>query len=370
MRRGGWWSKTWALRHRREGGCVFLTVGNHCRLHERFGAEVKPFACRLFPFLLIPASNQWRVGLRYSCPSAAANVGKLVTAYESDLKDLAQLLEKHVGRSADSAPCPALQAGQKVSWSDLMRIVEALKEIVQNRGARLEWRLRKCLALARICRQSRFENISGGRLDEFLRLVASGLDDEVPHDPNQVSAPGWLGRVLFRTLLAIFARKDRGNNQGPAARTPWSRVHAAWRFVRGKGPVPRLNNFLPETTFEIVNQSPSLPQITDETLERYYLSKMDSLQFCGPPNFDLSFWDGLDSLIFTFPVISWLARAFGNMDPVEAVQKAILLTDNHFGGNPLLGHRHNRFFMRTLAQRGELEKLVAWQSKNTSPFSG
>ena len=53
-------SNQWRLAHRPDGGCVFLTSGNRCRLEERFGAEVKPFVCRLFPFVLIPAGNHWR----------------------------------------------------------------------------------------------------------------------------------------------------------------------------------------------------------------------------------------------------------------------------------------------------------------------
>ncbi len=96
--------KQWRLKHRPDGGCVFLTKANHCRLQERFGAEVKPFVCRLFPFVLIPAGNQWRVGMRYSCPSAAANLGRPVVDAEKDLVNLAYLLEHHEGRSADSAP--------------------------------------------------------------------------------------------------------------------------------------------------------------------------------------------------------------------------------------------------------------------------
>ena len=315
VRRGGWWSKSWALKHRPEGGCVFLTAGNHCRLHERFGPEVKPFACRLFPFVLVPAGKEWRVGVRFSCPSSAGNTGRRVTEYDSDLVYLAHLLEKHTGRSGASAPAPPLQAGQQVPWPDLLRFVSALVEIVEDRDDRLERRLRKCLALARVCRQARFDKVSGGRLDEFLRLLRSGLDEEVPRDPADVPSPGWVGRVLFRTLLAIFARKDRGHNQGPAARGRLGRLWAGWRFVRGRGRVPRVNSFLPETTFEAVASGAALSPEIDATLERYYVTKLHSLQFCGPPNFNLPFWAGLESLALTLPVILWLTRALAPLGP-------------------------------------------------------
>ncbi len=361
--RKSWWTGTWTLKHRREGGCVFLTAGNRCRLHERFGAEVKPFACRLFPFLLIPAGNHWRVGVRFSCPSAAENKGRDVAGHQRDLAALALQLEKHTGRSGDSAPPPPLQAGQVVPWPDVVRLVEALVEIVEDRRDRLERRLRKCLALAHVCRRARFENVSGGRLSEFLKLVGAGLDGEVPRDAAELPPPGWIGRVLFRTLLAIFARKDRGLNRGPAVCSRLGRIYSGWRFVRGRGRVPAVNQFLPETTFEEVDSRPGLPPEADEILERYYLVKLNSLQFCGPPNFDLPFWAGLDTLVLTLPMILWLAKAFSPLPPVPAVQTAIRLVDDHFGGNPILGFRLIRFFLRTLAQRGELEKLVAWHSR-------
>ena len=360
--RKGWWSGRWALRHRPDGGCVFLTKANRCRLHERFGAEIKPFACRLFPFLLIPAGNHWRVGVRFSCPSALENKGRAVSEYAGDLAHFAQLLEKHEGRSGESAPPPPLQTGQQLPWPDVLRFVETLVRIVEDRGDRLERRLRKCLALARLSRAARFDDLSGGRLVEFLNVVRTGLDGEVPRKVTDLMPPSWIGWVLFRTLLAVYARKDRGPLQGPAVQSRWGRLRSGWRFVRGRGRVPRVNNLLPDTTFEEVETRPGLPEEIDALLEHYYLIKLNSLQFCGPPNFELPFWSGLESLAFTLPVILWLAKAFTNLTPVEAVRKAILLVDDHFGGNPALGFRHNRFFLRTQAQRGELEKLIAWYS--------
>ncbi len=360
----GWGSKNWKLNHRPDGGCVFLTTSNHCRLQERFGAHVKPFVCRLFPFVLIPAGNHWRVGMRFSCPSAAANQGGPVTASEKDLVHLSRLLEQHVGRSADSAPPPLLQAGQQLSWPDVCRLVQALLEIVQDRSDRLERRLRKCLAVARVYSQTRLDELRGNRLSEYLQAVRAGVETEVPRAAVDVPPPDWLlGRVLFRLLLAIFARRDRNVHRASGIRSRLGRVHAAWRFVRGRGPVPRVNEFLPETSFEAVEQCSGMLPEMDETLERYYVVKLNSLQFCGPPNFNLPFWDGLESLVLTLPMILWLRRAIVGPSPVQAVQQAIQLVDDHFGGNPMLSFPHFRFLQRTLAQHGQLEKLVAWYSR-------
>jgi lysine-N-methylase len=367
--RRGWWPKQWALRRRSDGSCVFLTSANRCRLHERFGPDAKPFVCKLFPFILIPAGNHWRVGLRFACPSSAGNKGRRLKEHDGELVPLAQMLEKHVGQSAESAPPPPLQPGQQVPWSDLVRFVQVLVEMVQDRSDRLERRLRKCLALASLCRQARFDKLTGDRLTEFLGFVRIGIDSEVPRSAAELPPPGWLGRVMFRTLLAVFARKDQGQYRGPATQSAWRRVLAGWRFVRGKGRVPRVNTLLAETTFEEVEQRPGPSAEMEETLERYYLVKLMSIQFCGPANFNQPFWNGLEALLQTMPMIGWLTRALSppvaepGVPALTALEKAIFLVDDHFGGNPILGAAHNRFFVRTLSQRGELEKLIAWYSR-------
>jgi len=356
-------NRNWKLTHRPDGGCVFLTTGNRCRIQERFGADAKPFVCRLFPFVLIPAGNHWRVGMRFSCPSAAANRGRPVADAEKELVHLSLLLEQHVGRSAESAPPPLLRAGQRLSWPDVCRVVQLLVEIVQDRSDRLERRLRKCLAVARVCEQTEFDALQGNRLSKYLRAVHNAVEAEVPREAADLPPPDRLfGGVLFRALLAIYARGDRDVYRASGVRRRLGRVLAGWRFVRGCGPVPLVNEFLPETSFQEAERRGGLFPEMDETLERYYLVKLNSLQFCGPPNFGLPLLAGLDSLVLTLPMILWLRRAFTDQPPVKAVQQAIQLVDNHFGGDRMLGFPHIQYLVRILAERGELEKLVAWYS--------
>jgi lysine-N-methylase len=257
-----------------------------------------------------------------------------------------------------------LQAGQQLSWPDVCRVVEVLVEIVQDRGDYLERRLRKCLAVARVGRQTQFDGLQGNRLSKYMQAVKNAVETEVPRAAVDLPPPDLLlGRVLFRVLLAIFARRDRDVYGASRIRSRLGRVLAGWRFVRGRGPVPRVNEFLPETRFEAVERCTGMLPEMDETLERYYVVKLNSLQFCGPPNFNLPLWAGLESLVLTLPMILWLRRAFTDVSPVKAVQQAIQLVDDHFGGNPMLGFPHIQYLQRTLAQRGELEKLVAWYSR-------
>lgn len=302
--------------------------------------------------------------MRFSCPSAAANSGRRVADAEKDLVHLSRLLEQHVGRSADSAPPPSLQVGQELSWPDVCRLVEVLVEIVQDRSQRLERRLRICLAVGRVCSQTNFEALHGNRLSKYLEAVRRAVATEVPSAPADVSPPDQLlGMVPFRVLLAIYARRDRDVFGASGIRRRLGRVLEGWRFVRGRGAVPRVNDILPKTSFAKIERCSGMPLELDETLERYYVVKLNLLQSCGSPNFDLPLLAGLESLALTLPMILWLLQAFTDPSPVQAVQQAIQLVDDRLGGSPMPGFPHVQYLLRTLAQRGQLEKLVAWYSR-------
>src|SRR5262245_20383590 len=93
VRFGPWWRRRYRLNARGNGLCVFLSPEGRCRIHERFGGAAKPLVCRAYPFMLVPAGDQWRVGLRYACPSAAANRGRALPEHDADLARLAAELE-------------------------------------------------------------------------------------------------------------------------------------------------------------------------------------------------------------------------------------------------------------------------------------
>jgi lysine-N-methylase len=362
-RDGPWWSRQYVLRHR-DGACIFLSAQGRCRIHERFGAEAKPFACQLYPFVLLPAGDHWRVGLRFACPSVAASKGRPLAEHRSEIDRYAAALAKREGMDETPSPAPPLQAGQRVEWPDLLRFVSILLTLLGDRRDRVHRRLRKCLALKRLCRQARFDQLTGKRLTEFLQVVSAGLETEVPADPAALPPPSWVGRVLFRPVLGLYARQDRGLDRGLAARGRLALLWAGWRFTVGKGTVPRVHGRLPETTFERLEEPLGpLPDDAEQVLERYYTMKVGSLQFCGAGNFHFPFWEGLEALALTFPAILWQTRAFAELPRATAVERAVGIVDHHFGYNRQLRGPHQRLALRILARRGELEKLIGWYSR-------
>src|SRR5919201_5363928 len=94
---GPWWARRYHLSHRGDGSCIFLSEQGRCRIHEKFGYDTKPLPCRLFPFVLAPAGDHWRVGMRFACPSAADNKGRPVPGHGERLKQFAAELAQREG---------------------------------------------------------------------------------------------------------------------------------------------------------------------------------------------------------------------------------------------------------------------------------
>ena len=196
-------------------------------------------------------------------------------------------------------------------------------------------------------------------------MMSAATQDDVP-EAARVPAPTWVGRMLFRQMIALYSRKDNGPDTGIASRSRWIRIRSAWRFARGKGEIPKLHAKIPTATFADVERSAGpLPPEIEALLLRYYRVKVESLQFCGPTNFHRSYWEGLDSLLLTFPAILWLTRVFarGSLDRVDAAKLALRLVDDSFGFNKLLDVGLQAWAIRTLADRGEVAKLIAHYSE-------
>lgn len=368
VRTGPPWARQWQLNHRADGSCVFLSEEGRCQVHERFGYDTKPLPCRLFPFVLVPVGNHWSVGLRFACPSAAANKGRPLPGHTKALTEFAIELavREGLGKEPDDALTmpPRLTAKQRVGWQDIERCVDALLALLLDRRDHIERRLRKCLALANLMRQARLEGIEGKRLSELLDLLRAAADTEAPSSPQAVPPPSWVGRLLFRQAAALFTRKDHGPNRGNPQRNRLALMAAAWRFARGRGTVPRLHKIIPSTTFEQLEQPQGpLPPEAELVLERYYHIKAGSLQFCGPASFGLPLWEGLEVLALTLPITLWLSRAWQDRPRREAVEQALAVVDDHIGFNRVLASRRQRLAFRILARRGELARLIAWYSR-------
>lgn len=356
-------SERFRLNQRPDGSCVFLNERGLCRIHERFGPEAKPLPCRMYPFAFVPAGDHWRIGIRFACPSVAANKGRPAEAHREELEQyLALMIERGEGDPTRYPP-PAFKAGRVIDWPELFVLTDTVVSLLRNQGEPLQRRLRKVLAFLRLNEQTDFSSLRGEALRQHLQVLSSTLHELVPDDPGQLAPPSFLGRLLFRQFLAAYLRRDTGSDRGLGKRGFFGRAGSVWRFLRGKGAVPRVHAVLPEITFEQVEQLAGDAAAADEALERYYVTKVGSLQFAGRANFGLSFLDGLRSLLLTFPLIHWVRRALTAAGVEAAVEKAISTIDNPFGYHRLLAGKGQVLCLQILGDQGELDRLIAWYGR-------
>ena len=372
VRGGGWFSSAYRLGHRADGACVFLGPDNRCRIHEKHGSAAKPLACRIYPYSLVPAGDHWKLGLRFACPSAAEDRGRPLAEHLSEAREYAAALEAESGTAAVAAPPPPLQKGQPVTWPDFSRVTAAISKMFAKDEETIERRWRKVLYVVDLLRKATFDGggdpkktVTGGRLSELLYVLAQAAEDEVPDFPDEEPPPGWVGRSVFRPLAALYSRKDTGPDRGTAQASAASRLFSAIQFARGKGRVPRTNAAMPAATFADADTPfGGLSDAAEALLARWARVKIEPGQFCGPTNFGLPVWDGLESLAVAFASAMWLARVLrADGRPLDdAITSAVRVVDDNFGFNTLLGKRQWSG-LRLLSKRCELPKLVAWYGK-------
>jgi lysine-N-methylase len=372
-RTGGWRSRAHRLNHKPDGACVFLGPDNRCRIHVKHGSAAKPLACRIYPFSLVPAGDHWNLGLRFACPSAVEDKGRPLTEHLAEARGYAAMLEGEAGPAAVAAPPPPLHRSQQVKWADLGRITAAVSELLADEDDRVERRLRKVLFLVATLRKATFDGggdpkkaITGSRLTELLELLCEEAEEDVPGPPEDVLPPGWVGQMVFRPVAALYVRKDTGSDRGPAQSSALGRLMSAVRFARGKGHVPQTHAAVPVTTFAAAEKPLGpLGEESEELLERWLRVKVESGQFCGPANFGMSVWDGLESLSIAFAAVEWLVRVLASEGrPIDdAVRMAVRIVDDNYGFNPLLGRGRQKYALGLLGPRLELPRLVAWYGR-------
>ncbi|MCS7167125.1 MAG: YkgJ family cysteine cluster protein [Gemmatales bacterium] len=368
---GPFWRRKWRVNQREGDRCIFLDEHGLCRIHAKFGPEAKPFACRLYPYVLVPVGDHYRVSLRFACPSATANKGRPLTAQRDELKEYAQGFERwhremnpqaHAGSVDQLLP---LGQGDWLDWDEIVLFSDEFVRILRSREWPLVRRWLQILYVARTCWEARFDKVRGSRLREFLQLLADAARLELSERPMPVIRPSWVGRILFRNFLAISLRKDQGVRRGDASRNRLRLMAAMWRMLRGRGKLPPLQKGLPEVTFaDMEKPLPELPAAAWELLERYYLVKMQSLQFFGPAFMNYPFLIGLEMLALTLPMILWLTRGYLDRGGAAAVEKAVQVIDENFGYSPFLESSRQRLALRILAMRQETERLILWYARS------
>lgn len=349
------------LGHQADGACVFLNEKGLCRIHAKFGEGGKPLACQMYPYAIHPAGRSVAVSLRFSCPSVVKNAGRPVSQQQADIRRMA---DEVVPPWASEIPPPPLHSQERVDWPDFHRFVDALDATLAQPQMPLVDRLLHACLWTNLVEQSSFAKLRGDRIRDFLELIHEAAGSEVPSLRTQAAEVSSVGRLYFRLLVAQYARKDTAANVKEGLLGRWRLLRAVWRFSRGKGDIPPLQELFRPVPFAALDESfGGLTPEQDEILTRYFRVKIQGMHFCGPAFYHIPFVEGFQSLALMLPVTLWLARwlAVGegrNRLSTDDIARALAIADHHHGYSPALGQRAARSRVRSLAAAGDLPRLL------------
>ncbi|HKQ49032.1 MAG TPA: YkgJ family cysteine cluster protein [Phycisphaerae bacterium] len=360
--------REYVLRHKPGGGCVFLMDDKRCRIHAEYGLTEKPLACQLYPFTLHREGDTLRAGVRFDCPSAAANKGEPISHHRQSVRRLASEL-------ADAAALfPAVQPvelrrGCRIASKQLDRVVDRLDVWLRDADRPLDDRLLGLCSLCDTLEAARLDAISDEQIGDLLTLLVGELESAAPRE--DLSPPTDRHFALLRmTVFAHCEHVTLGDLCAPW-RLRWRRrvdqLLRGRRMVRGLGDVPPLMPGAPAVAFERVDRvrrDPATPpQDVDELLTRYVRMRLLSHSAFGDAYYGWSVIDGLRALVLSIAAVRWLARylaAAAGRDTWQLadLQKAIGLIDRGAGRAKELGRASGSLRVRFFARDHGLARLI------------
>ena len=346
----------WNIAKNADGKCVFIGADGRCRLHREGGVELKPLACRLYPFVIHNWSDRHiSVDGRYYCPAIGEENGELWSCQEDYFRTMAQLL---TGR--EKAATVKYSEENPASPEAVRRINPAFRRILGDGGMPLPQRL---YAAARILdfhsrRDQRAavaaaDEAFAAEAEQFIVRARGAMTEEF----LRAGEPDLDQRMKFRLAAGGFFRDDAG-------RTSWRqrfrRGLTMARWSMGRGSLRELNPTCPDTAG--IDVATAAGTVTFEPaalalLERFILAKVASLHHCGPAALKFTWEEGIRHLLTASAVLAasagLLARSAGR-DQVDAAQmrQGLIYVDTSFRLSPYFRTKNYRTIVNRLCRPG------------------
>jgi lysine-N-methylase len=343
------------LAHKPDGSCVFLTDAGRCRIHEAFGADAKPFVCRLFPLQVVKTDRGAVATLVRSCPSAAANRGRPITEHLPFLK---RLLGDD-GTSDVAGVPPPIVGRTRRTWADFHRAAGAIERLLLDERVPLVRRVVHGVRFCNLLVQCKLHRIGQDALPEVLEAMEQLACADAGHLFQDRQPPTARTSRLFRRLGAHFIRCFPGNRPTRTLVDHWRAMRLSGRLARGLELHPALGPRFPEIRGNVLERplGPLAPDVL-QPLNRFFETHAASQRYALDQRHNslvVSFW----RLAFAFPMSLWMLRWLAaNRDPTADDMIQIVVSLDRGIALPALGRA-----TRYLAEYGDLERLIAWYSR-------
>lgn len=343
------------LAHRDNGACAFLNESNGlCIIHERFGGPIKPLGCQLYPFQIAPTfAREASVTARYDCPAVRRNEGAPHADSLPALRQFADALE--LGQPFDDATRCHLDRDQIAGVADF---VGTLMDAFPRNDQRAIF-IAYVADWVSTLNTDELDRATLGRgfapLKQMIEAVTAG----------PLKRPGLMQRMAFRTLLAMYLRRDEDVLDGRAGRI--GRMAVVVKVVIGFGGFRGLGITHPPGTlrraklFRLSNLSND-PAVFG-LLWRLIRNKLESLQFMGQANGGKDFLEGLRSLALLYPLVASTAKyTAANRGAaaveVQDVDHAVAAVAHSFGRQAVLKQRFVKSLERVLMDHESFTHLA------------
>ena len=315
-----WFSKSFISK--KNGKCIFSTCdGKRCLIHAKYGLDVKALACRLYPLDI----HAWEDGsvsasLRYDCPAVANGTENTISTAIVKIDQMADEIAHY-----RKDPAPFYSKGVQPGLNRLREIVEAYIRIFNYPSVPLVQRFLAAAELLLFHKQK--ENVSDileaeNFADDALDLMERSLEN-LEYMASQAKAPVHNTMIAFRYQLVSYLRNDNGLN-------------LFGRVTRIK---KNLDFMLGARAFEIAGKSltPLLPVLVAEKdayepYLRWLNGRLKSLHFCGAPAFGITFEEGMQFLLLSYPVVTVIASSLADGETItrKDISAALIQLDYSF----------------------------------------
>ena len=349
-----------ALAKREDKSCVFLGDDNLCLIHKKYGLNAKPKACQLFPFVLTPFNNEFRLSLRFDCTGVCQSTSGDLRSNLKDINRLAnQIYPSQSNNYSVQKTTPFIHGKISISADKIDTINNAILDKIIEFKLPVKDIVIWLAVISNHLQKVKWANVSDSDFSGLLSLLIDGTYSEVTNSNYEATPLNTKARALFGQILYILC-------QGPEVITCSKtsmvskirkRLKAASEikvFGNDKGPVPQLwenwNN-LDFSDFEC-----SFGNLSDETnalLYRYLINRIAGINYCGLSFYNYSLTEGLQSLALSISAIGWLARVNAKLEKRNSYIhddfiKAVMVVDSNNGYGTALNAGSARLRLRYL----------------------
>ncbi|MBR4518447.1 MAG: YkgJ family cysteine cluster protein [Victivallales bacterium] len=312
------------------GDCVYLDEHSHCRMHAVFGAKCKALSCRAYPFeFLATFPGEVTAAARYDCPAVLANSGHHTEHYRSDLEEILQDSQLHLGKGFTAEELDGLTRESILVLCEFLRKSIFEPDIPVN-------------ALRELAR--RLERLGRPFVNdvETLKTVLPSMRDKALREtPPATPGRTWPERIRIRSKLLNCLRYDCQTGDF-SWRTRLRQATLALKLFTGHGNPNDFDSRQPDSPFAKARifdaktwSTPVSPEVWD-SLRRCLATRLESLQFFGRAYYGATFFKGLDELLEIADSALALARLnaaathLGHLEPADG-DYAVALIDHCHG---------------------------------------